>query len=62
MKIVAYSDGERIESIVVYEVDLSICLTNLRNEGFLIVGEEDVPAPKDRNFDRYPQIERDERR
>ena len=32
MKLVAYSDGERIESIVVYEADLSACLTNLQNK------------------------------
>ena len=62
MKVIAYLDGERIESIVVYEADLSACLTNLKNEGYLIVSEEDVPAPKGRNLDRYPQLEGDERR
>jgi hypothetical protein len=62
MKIVTYSDGERIESVVVYEADLSVCLTNLQNEGYLIVREEKVPAPKGKNFDRHPQIGGDERR
>ena len=62
MKVIAYSDGERIGSIVVYEADLSTCLTNLQNEGYLIVGEDKVPAPKGRNFNRYPQIDGDGRR
>lgn len=59
MKVIAYSDGEKIGSIVVYETDLSACLTNLQNEGYLIIGEDKVPAPRDRNYDRYPQIDRE---
>ena len=62
MKVIAYSDGERIGSIVVYEADLSACLTNLQNEGYLIVGLENVPNTRVRNFDRCLQTEGDERR
>ena len=57
MKVIAYSDGERIGSIVVYDADLSTCLTNLQNEGYLIVGEENIPNSRVRNFDHYPQLE-----
>lgn len=62
MKVISFSDGESIESIVVYEADLSACLTNLQNEGYLIIGEEKVPAPRVRSSDRYPPLNGDERR
>ncbi|MFH2068428.1 MAG: hypothetical protein ABII89_03070 [Candidatus Omnitrophota bacterium] len=61
MKVIAYSDGERIESIVVFEDDRSACLTSLQNDGYLIVGEEEIPASRVRNFNRYSRVERDER-
>lgn len=62
MRVIAYDDGESIKTLMVHEIDFSACLTNLQNEGYLIIGEEKVPVPKGRNFDRYPQLEGDERR
>ena len=62
MKIIAYSDGEKIENIVVFDADLSTCLTNLQNEGYLIVAEENIPAPRIKNSNRYSHLYGDERR
>jgi hypothetical protein len=62
MRIVAYSDGERIRSIVIYEADLNDCLTRLREDGYLVVSERRMPAPEADQPGHFPQREVDERR
>lgn len=61
MIIIMYSDGESIKSVIVFETDRNHCLTQLQDEGYLIVKEDRVPAGAD-CADYYPQLDGDERR
>ncbi len=62
MMIVAYSDGERIRSLIIYEADLKDCLARLRGDGYLVVSERRMPASETDRPGRSPQREVDERR
>jgi len=45
MKVISYSDGERIESVVVFDADASVCLAGLQEKGYLVISEENVLEP-----------------
>ena len=57
MRVISYSDGESITSVIVFEADRNYCLTQLQDEGYLIVKEDKVPPETD-YADRYPRDER----
>lgn len=42
MKIISYSDGEKIRTLIAHEIDLEECRERLREDGFQIVKEDEM--------------------
>jgi len=62
MKAVSYVDSDGVKNVLIYEADLIDFRLRLQDEGYLIIGEEKVPATKARGTGRYPKPEENERR
>ncbi|MFA5393935.1 MAG: hypothetical protein WC081_02440 [Candidatus Ratteibacteria bacterium] len=55
---ISYSDGENIQTLLIHEVDIHACRIRLQEEGYLIVGEEKVPAPRELSWSIKPRSQR----
>jgi hypothetical protein len=46
VRIISYSDGEKIQTLIAHEVDLEECRERLREDGFQIVKEDKMAKVK----------------
>lgn len=59
MKIISYSDGEKIQILLAYEADLEECRERLKKDGFQIVKEDEMV---EENVPCFGSFVNDERR